>query len=238
MKFKSIKSPNFTKKSRNIVKIKFIIIHYTGMQSKRVSIERLCGKKHKVSCHYLIDRKGEVTQLVEENKIAWHAGKSKWKKFINLNISSIGIELVNKGHRLGYQNYTSSQIKKLIKLCIKLKKKYKIKNCNILGHSDIAPLRKKDPGEKFPWKLLSKKKLGIWFYKNKKNLFFKNDLKTRNKFFNDLSKIGYNYFSANKNNINDKKVIKAFQMKFLQKNVTGKLDQKTYEIGHYLARKV
>ena len=191
-----------------------------------------------MSCHYLIDQKGEILKMVDENKIAWHAGKSKWKNYINLNKNSIGIELVNKGHEIRYEKFSKAQINKLVKLCLILKKKYKIKSSNVVGHSDIAPLRKKDPGEKFPWKLLSKKKLGIWFYKNKKNLFFKNDLKTRNKFFNDLSKIGYNYFSANKNNINDKKVIKAFQMKFLQKNVTGKLDQKTYEIGHYLARKV
>ena len=161
-------SPNFSKKNRKTSEIKFVIIHYTGMQSEIESIKRLKNPKFKVSCHYLINRKGNVIQMVEDKKIAWHAGKSKWKKFINLNENSIGIELVNKGHRLGYQNFTEIQIKSLITLCKKLKKKYRIKKENFLGHSDIAPLRKVDPGEKFPWKRLSNYNLGKWYQKRKK----------------------------------------------------------------------
>ena len=122
------------------------------MQSEIESIKRLKNPKYKVSCHYLINRKGEVIQMVDDRNTAWHAGKSRWKKFTNLNESSIGIELVNKGHRFGYQNFTNIQIKNLILLCKKLKKKYRIKKENFLGHSDVAPLRKIDPGEKFPWK--------------------------------------------------------------------------------------
>jgi N-acetylmuramoyl-L-alanine amidase len=235
MIFKIVKSPNFTKKPRNIEFIKFIIIHYTGMQSKRASVKRLCSKKYKVSCHYLIDRGGEITQLVEENKIAWHAGKSKWKKFINLNKFSIGIELVNKGHMHGYQNFTPSQIKKLILLCAHLKKKYNIRAENILGHSDIAPKRKKDPGEKFPWKLMGKKKLGLLSNSGKKNLTSKKTTITRNKFFSNLSKIGYKYFSIKKSNVNDRQIIRAFQRRFLQNRVTGKIDQKTFTISQYIA---
>ena len=150
-------STNFSKRNR---KIKFVIIHYTGMQSEIESIKRLMDPKFKVSCHYLISRKGKIIQMVKEKNIAWHAGKSKWKKFQNLNDNSIGIELVNKGHRLGYQNFTKNQIKSLIKLCKIIKKKYRIKKENFLGHSDIAPLRKIDPGEKFPWKNLSLQGLG------------------------------------------------------------------------------
>ena len=110
--------------------------------------------------------------MVDEKKIAWHAGKSKWKNFENLNRNSLGIEIVNKGHRFGYEKFTRIQIIKLILLCKFLMKKYKIKRCNILGHSDIAPLRKKDPGEKFPWFFLAKK-IGSWYIssgKIKKNL--------------------------------------------------------------------
>ena len=158
----SIKSPNFSKKTRNIKEIRSLIIHYTGMQSMRASISRLTSARHKVSCHYLISRNGKIFQMVEDNKIAWHAGKSKWKKLKNLNNNSIGIELVNKGHQFGYQKFSKKQINVLIKLCIKLKRKYKIKNRFILGHSDIAPLRKSDPGEKFPWFELKKRKIGIW----------------------------------------------------------------------------
>ena len=167
MKLKIDLSKNCSKNIRKTANIKFIIIHYTGMQSKRASIERLKSKIHKVSCHYLIDRKGQIIQMVPDNKVAWHAGKSKWKNFENLNENSIGIELVNKGHEFGYQNFSNRQIKSLINLLKSLKKKYRIKKKNFLGHSDIAPLRKIDPGEKFPWEKLSKYNLGIW-YKNKK----------------------------------------------------------------------
>lgn len=131
MKIIRINSPCFSKKMRKPSKIKFIIIHYTGMQSKRVSIQRLISKRHKVSCHYLIDRSGKIIQMVDENKVAWHAGKSKWKSFINLNNNSLGIELVNRGHRLGYQSFSKIQINQLVRVCLKLKKKYKIKRSNI-----------------------------------------------------------------------------------------------------------
>ena len=120
------------------------------MQSERACIKRLISKKSKVSTHYLINKKGDVKSMVDEKNIAWHAGKSKWKNCINLNNRSIGIELVNKGHQFGYEKFSKQQILKLILLCKYLIKKYKIKKTNILGHSDIAPLRKKDPGEKFP----------------------------------------------------------------------------------------
>ena len=123
-------SPNFSKKIRSKADIKFVIIHYTGMQSEIESIKRLKNPKHKVSCHYLINRKGKVIQMVKDKNIAWHAGKSGWKKFKNLNRNSIGIELVNKGHQFGYQNFSKKQIKSLIKLCKKLKKKYSIKKEN------------------------------------------------------------------------------------------------------------
>ena len=175
-----LKSKNFNKTKRKSRNIRFLVIHYTGMQSMRASIKRLMSTKHKVSCHYLISRKGEIYQLVKDNHIAWHAGKSKWGKIKNLNSSSIGIELENRGHQFGYQKFSKKQINLLIKLCHKLKSKYRIKNHFILGHSDIAPLRKVDPGEKFPWKNLSKFKFGHWHrieknssnhYKNK-TVFF------------------------------------------------------------------
>ena len=172
MKIKRNPSPNYAEKTRKKTRIKFVIIHYTGMQSEIASINRLKNSKAKVSCHYLINRKGEIIQMVNENKVAWHAGKSKWKNFNNLNDSSIGIELVNKGHEFGYQNFSKIQIKRLINLCIQLKKKYMIKKENFLGHSDIAPLRKLDPGEKFPWKQLSKYNLGVWYKNNRFNLKF------------------------------------------------------------------
>mgnify|MGYP001467668508 FL=1 len=109
-------SPNFSFKKREKRQVKFVIIHYTGMQSEIESINRLKNPKYKVSCHYLISRKGEVVQMVKEKNIAWHAGKSKWKQFKNLNNYSIGIELVNKGHQFGYQNFSNQKNTSHIKL--------------------------------------------------------------------------------------------------------------------------
>ena len=132
------------------------------MQSERESIIRLCNPKSKASSHFLINQSGKVYRLVQDNRIAWHAGKSCWRKYKNLNKNSIGIELVNKGHQFGYTNFEKKQLSSLIRICKSLIKKYKIKRRNVVGHSDIAPLRKTDPGEKFPWKQLAKKNIGIW----------------------------------------------------------------------------
>jgi len=233
MKIISNFSPNYSRKVRRKSEIKFIIIHYTGMQSEIESINRLKSQKYKVSCHYLINRKGEVIQMVKDTNIAWHAGKSKWKNFVNLNKNSLGIELVNKGHQNGYQNFSSRQITSLIKLCKNLKRKYFIKKENFLGHSDIAPLRKLDPGEKFPWKKLSTYDLGNW-YKENQILTDDNIKEVRTIFFNNLKKLGYRYFSIYKSNFGDKKIIKCFQQRYLPNNVTGKIDQKTLKISQYL----
>ena len=222
MIIKSQHSPNFSKNLRKNQDINFIIIHYTGMQSRIAAIKRLLNPKSKVSCHFFIDRKGKISKMVDENKVAWHAGKSKWKNFKNLNNSSIGIELVNRGFEFGYENYTNSQIKKLIELCLILKKRFKIKNSNIIGHSDIAPLRKQDPGEKFPWLKLKKNNLGIWYepiHFNKKI----DKKKLPELFFKNLFKIGYRYFNRKKRGINDYLVVKK-KFKIKNSNILGHSD--------------
>ena len=151
-------SPNFNLRKRSNSQLKYLIFHYTGMASETAAIRKLTNNKSKVSCHYFIKTNGEIVQIVPDLYIAWHAGISSWKNDKNLNPNSIGIEISNPGHEHSYKNYNLKQINSIIKLSKKLKKKYKIKKENVLGHSDIAPLRKIDPGEKFPWKLLSKKK--------------------------------------------------------------------------------
>ena len=238
MNIKILHSPNYSTKIRTKEKINFLVIHYTGMQSERVCVERLSSNKSKVSTHYLINRKGKITRMVDEKNAAWHAGKSKWKNSINLNDQSIGIELVNKGHQYGYENFSKKQISKLILLCKYLIKKYKIKKSNILGHSDIAPLRKKDPGEKFPWYSLSKKKIGYWHNVNKRIINNQNLNKSeiRKNFFNNLYKIGYRYFDKKKSSKSDLNVIKVFQRRFRQNNVNGLIDEESFQISHYLAR--
>ena len=227
-------TPNFSKKTRKISQIKYVILHYTGMQSEIESIKKLKDPSSKVSCHYLINKSGLIIKMVNENNIAWHAGKSKWKNLIGLNTHSIGIELVNKGHEHGYEKYPSKQITSLIKLCLFLKRKYKIERKNFLGHSDIAPLRKIDPGEKFPWNKLNKCGIGI-FYKKKQINLKMNKKKMIRLFFKNLHKIGYRYFNVYKRHKNDILVVKAFQRKYNANKVTGKIDQKTFEISHYLA---
>ncbi len=157
LKITFLKSKNF--ETIKLRKIKYIIIHYTGMKNQLLAIKRLQSRVAKVSCHYLISKKGKIYQLVKDKDVAWHAGKSRWKNDINLNSKSIGIELVNKGR----EDYPSVQIKTLLKLLSVLKKKYKINSNFVLGHEDIAPKRKIDPGPKFPWielynKNLSKKR--------------------------------------------------------------------------------
>tara|TARA_Y100001958_G_C21084174_1_gene439479 strand:- start:116 stop:838 length:723 start_codon:yes stop_codon:yes gene_type:complete len=234
MKRKLDLSPNFSKKTRKKKDIKFVIIHYTGMQSEIESIRRLKNSKSKVSCHYLINKKGDVFQMVKEKNVAWHAGKSKWGKFNNLNKFSVGIELVNRGQKFGYENFSNLQIQSLVKICKLLKKKYRIKEENFLGHSDIAPLRKVDPGEKFPWRKLSKLDIGKWYNLKKLNLRI-NRNKQKKLFFKNIFKIGYRYFSLTKRSKKDKKVITVFQQKYLPQKVSGIIDQKTYEISHFLA---
>ena len=150
-------SINFSLPKRKPKTIKFIILHYTGMKKETKAIQKLCNYTSKVSSHYFIKNSGEVLNLVPDIFEAWHAGKSKWDKYSMLNKYSIGIEIQNPGHDHGYKKFNIKQISSLKKLLNYLIKKYKIDKKNILGHSDVAPNRKKDPGEKFPWKDLAKK---------------------------------------------------------------------------------
>ena len=235
MLLKVNKSLNFSSKTRSLRDIRYLIIHYSGMQSGRVSMDRLKNPKSKVSCHYFIERNGSIFRMVKDNKIAWRAGKSKWKDLKNLNKNSIGIEIQNKGHFINYQNFPKKQISSLIKLIKLLMKKYKIKKENILGHSDIAPLRKLDPGEKFPWNFLSKKGVAIWYPQNKLKTH-DTDLKNMRKFFfRNIYKIGYRFFSLSKKSNKDRKIIMAFQRRFLPEAVNGKITKKTLKISQLLA---
>ena len=235
MLLKVKKSVNFSKKTRSLKKIKFLIIHYTGMQSTRVSMNRLKDPRSKVSCHYFIGRNGDVYRMINDNKVAWHAGQSRWQDIKNLNNHSIGIEIQNKGHRIKYQNFTKKQISSLIKLIKILMKKYKIKKDNILGHSDIAPLRKIDPGEKFPWSFLSTKGVAVWYPKFKLKKFEIDPKLKRNIFFKNIYKIGYRFFSKSIKSKKDRKIIMAFQRRFLPKEVSGKISDKTLKISELLA---
>ena len=242
MEIRNINSPNYnSSKKRPTDLIKIVVIHYTGMQSERESIKRLCNSRTKVSSHYLINRRGKIFRLIQDRHVAWHAGKSCWGRYKNLNENSIGIELVNKGHKFGYTSFKKKQISILINLSKKLIKKYKIKKKNIIGHSDIAPLRKIDPGEKFPWKYLAKNKVGIWhdYEPNLLRKFRRIKVLTqqdKKRFVKNLNKIGYCLSARNKPFFI--KTIKAFQMHFRKELINGILDRECFMIAQNLAKKL
>ena len=234
-------SINFNEKKRKSKDIKFIIFHYTGMKREKDAIHRLTSSKSKVSSHYFIKKNGEILILVPDLYVAWHAGFSSWKKYKFLNKNSIGIEISNPGHRNKYTNFNKRQIKSVLKLTKFLIKKYKIKPNFILGHSDISPDRKKDPGEKFPWKYLFKKRIGIWHNLNQKTLISNRDQAIssieKKKFHKNLYKIGYSK-NINKKNINYlKKLTTAFQMRFRQELINGIVDKECLILSKNLAKK-
>ena len=238
-------SPNFDVKKRNSKDIKFLIFHYTGMKKESDAISRLTDIKSKVSSHFLIKNNGEIITLVPELYIAWHSGISFWRNFQSLNKNSIGIEISNPGHNFKYKNFSKKQISSILVLSKYLIKKYKIKSQNILGHSDVAPNRKKDPGEKFPWEYLSKNKIGFWHNLNKKNLIkfrtIKIDNLEKKLFYKNVLKIGYsekNFKDSKIKKINYSKIItKAFQRRFRQELVNGKIDLECLLISQNLAKK-
>ena len=229
-------SISFNTKKRSKKNIKFIVLHYTGMKTEKAAIKRLTDIQSQVATHYLIKKNGEIINMVPDLYIAWHAGISSWNNENLLNKSSIGIEITNPGHQFRYEKFSKKQINSLINLIKILIKKYKIKKENFLGHSDIAPDRKKDPGEKFPWECLAKKNIGIWHKLDRKKL-----KKFRNKkcnkllqknFFNNIFKIGYS-----KNTKTSRYLIhitKAFQRRYRPELINGKIDQECLLISQNL----
>ena len=233
-------SPNFNINKRLKKNIRFIIIHYTGMRNELSALNKLCNIKAKVSAHYFIKKNGLVLNLVPPIYEAWHAGKSSWKGLNSLNKYSIGIEIQNSGHENKYENFTKKQIistKKLLKYLIN---KYKVNTKNVLGHSDIAPDRKKDPGEKFPWKELAKSKLSQWHSLNENKLKQKRlmllNLVEESNFMTNLGKIGYFKIQQQNNNVKKRNIIKAFQRHFRQNLINGISDQECLLISKDLIK--
>ena len=236
-------SPNFDPIKRHKTQIKFLIFHYTGMKREFDAINKLTNFKSDVSCHYFIKNNGKTSVMVPDLYVAWHAGKSRWKYYKSLNKYSIGIEISNPGHNYNYKKFSKKQIQSLINLSKILIKKYKINPKNILGHSDVAPERKKDPGEKFPWKKLSKHGIGLWHSLSIKSLKKKRKIEldkvSKKIFYNNLSKIGY-VMKKTENSKNIKfnnYIVKAFQRRFRKELVNGKLDKECLIISNNLVKK-
>jgi len=153
-------SPNHDE--RGGAPVDMLILHYTGMTSAQAALARLCDPAAKVSAHYTIDEDGTVYSHVPEARRAWHAGQSFWAGETDINARSIGIELVNPGHEFGYREFPPAQIASLTTLCHSILVRHPIPSARVLGHSDVAPARKEDPGELFPWEQLAKAGIGLW----------------------------------------------------------------------------
>ena len=235
---KQFYSQNFDPIKRKKVNIKFLVFHYTGMKTEKSALKRLSSNYSKVSCHYFIKKNGDIINLVPDLYVSWHAGISRWKKLKKLNKFSIGIEIHNPGHQYGYKRFNKKQINSLKNLSLKLAKKYNLKSKHYLGHSDIAPDRKKDPGEKFPWEFLSKYKIGVWHSLDKR-LLKKYRLKNIDNldkiiFLGYLIKIGYFFKKKKMNSILF--AIKAFQRRFRPQLINGKIDFECLEIAKNLVK--
>ena len=232
-------SPNFSLRKRTKKRIKFVIIHYTGMKKESDAIKRLQDPKFKVSSHYLIKQNGDILTLVPDLYEAWHAGLSNWKNYKNLNKNSIGIEITNPGHQYGYKNFSKKQILSIKRLLKYLTKKFKIKKKYVLGHSDISPDRKKDPGEKFPWGNLCRNSLAWCHNLDPKKIekFRKIKLSSKfeeKKFLKNLYKIGYKKIKGFKFDKNLEYLTKAFQRRFRQDLIDGKVDKECLKISKNL----
>ena len=159
MNFIEAVSPNFNERK---APPDMIVLHYTGMRTGKEALARLCDPEAKVSSHYLVEEDGRVFRLVPEERRAWHAGVSFWKGETDINGRSIGIEIVNPGHEFGYRAFPDAQIEALIELLTDIRSRWAIEDARIVGHSDVAPARKEDPGELFPWKRLAEAGHGLW----------------------------------------------------------------------------
>lgn len=158
---RNIPSPNYNDRPDKAA-ITMLVLHYTGMPTAQAALDRMCNPKAEVSAHYMVDEDGSVIQLVEERHRAWHAGVSAWRGQTNINDISVGVEIVNPGHEFGYRAFPKKQMEAVAALSSEIIARHGIRRGNIVGHSDIAPMRKEDPGELFDWEWLAQQGIGFW----------------------------------------------------------------------------
>ena len=237
----TFKSPNFNERKANH-QLTYLILHYTAMASYQEVLEYICEKRNKVSAHFLVTKKGDIFYLVNLKKRAWHAGQSYWQGLKDLNSNSIGIEIDNSGHHIHNEEYNHVQIEILCKLIKKLELDYNIPPKNVLGHSDIAPFRKIDPGEKFPWYELNRRKLSYSPIINTKTLGNESNnanddyqFKPHQDVLSMLGKIGYDTRNIKVEDSKFKLLIQAYQRHHRQSCVSGEIDRETITLikQHY-----
>jgi N-acetylmuramoyl-L-alanine amidase len=204
-------------------RIDMLVLHYTGMKMAAEAIDRLCDPAAKVSAHYVIDEDGTVWRLVEESRRAWHAGVSFWQGTRNVNAASIGIELVNPGHEWGYRAFPDAQMVALETLCRGLLVRHPIPRDRVVGHSDVAPLRKQDPGELFDWPRLAEAGIGLWPTDSQ---LPPTDIAGAQAM---LAAIGYGVPSSGALDAETRQVLTAFQRRYRPALVDGDLDPETFQ---------
>lgn len=232
---RSTPSPNWNERPvivGDAVTIDTVILHYTGMKTGTEAIERLCAPESQVSAHYVIEEDGIMHQLVEVQRRAWHAGVSAWQGRSNLNDTSIGIEMVNPGHEFGYRSFPEPQVESLLGLLQHLKERYSIPAARFIGHSDVAPDRKQDPGELFPWQQLATRGFGLWAdcERNDKTIMAKRgmmgpEIASLNK---SLRNIGYSVSPSEEFSKETHDALLAFQRHWRPEEVSGLLDRGTF----------
>jgi N-acetylmuramoyl-L-alanine amidase len=216
-------SPNFDDRDP-AVPLQFVVLHYTGMKTGDEALARLCDPAAKVSAHYVIEEDGHVFLLVEEDKRAWHAGKSFWRGTADLNSASIGIELVNPGHQFGYRPFPAAQIKALKQILRGIVKRRNLEPATaLLGHADVAPSRKEDPGELFPWRELAEEGLGSWPAPKAEDYGFAEDAEVQNL----LRAIGYDCPASGTYDQTTRAALLAFQRHYHPENLTGTPEKET-----------
>jgi N-acetylmuramoyl-L-alanine amidase len=196
------------------VSIDMLVFHYTGMQTALSALDRMCDLEAEVSAHYMVDEDGSIWSLVEEVDRAWHAGVAYWRGNTNINARSIGIEIVNPGHQFGYCEFPEAQMQSVTELALDVLSRHPIPPQNVVGHSDIAPTRKTDPGEFFNWARLAELGIGLW---PSQADHLEQDL---NALATALTRIGYNVSNLSM-------ALKAFQRHYRPKRVTGRIDSET-----------
>jgi N-acetylmuramoyl-L-alanine amidase len=229
----SIASPNFD--SRNSITPSIIVMHYTGMKNGPMAIDRLCDPSAKVSSHYVVEQNGRIFQLVDEKERAWHAGMSAWRGISNLNSHSIGIEIVNSGHEFGYHPFPHVQMQSVLILTQDIITRHTIMPRNVVGHSDIAPTRKMDPGELFDWEWLALHGVGQPVpvidisFDNACLLMHQNDDDVR-RVQSNLKSYGYDINITGIYDTETQNVVMAFQRHFRRSCVNGIADKQTQAV--------
>lgn len=225
MRFLERPSPNFNTRTPGAITL--LVLHYTGMQSAGDALARLCDRQAKVSAHYLIDEAGSIYRLVAEEHRAWHAGVSFWAGEKDVNSRSIGIELVNPGHDLGYRDFPPEQMRALADLAAEILARHPIPARHVLGHSDVAPGRKRDPGERFDWAWLAGQGIGLWPAITPFDAGRKLDVLALQA---DLARYGYRVPQTGIYGVETRAVVTAFQRHFRPARVDGLADAGTVSI--------